>query len=259
MTTKIDSKSKRKEDKSMLKKLITGVIVANFAVMLIGVFISTDNLVIPKSYANTTADWHVTANVEEMLAINAELYPLDVNGEPDWENPASEVNFGTLEPVYVNDTLSHFMGTEGYAVVMYPITSGRPYDLYEESGPLYNTVEDATIPDGAYVMIPDFIWDDQYGGPDSRMPTGASISEPVSAVGINNHIYTSGPDGDGAAVRAYLGIPADPEDILTYSRGSGAQGHEGVELTYDDWEPITVNQPPGDYDADVIFTITLQP
>ncbi len=242
----------------MLRKIITGVIVANFAVMLIGILISTDNLVIPKSYANTTRqDYHVTANVAEMLAINANLYPMDENGEPDWGNPAYEVNFGTLLPVEVNGSISHFMGAEGYAVVMYPITSGRPYDLYEESGPLYNGVEDATIPDGAYVMIPDFIWDDQYGGPDSRMPAGAIISAPVSAVGINNHIYTSGPDGEGAAVRAYLGIPADPDDILTYSRGSGSQGHEGSALTYGDWEPITVNQPPGDYDADVVFTIAL--
>jgi len=244
----------------MLRKLIVVAIVANFLIIMGSVFTSIDWRTNGSAIAdNTTAIYSVGANVPEFLEINALLMPLDANGDPDWNHTASSIDFGTLEPIYVNGSLSHLMGHDAYAAVMFPVTSGRRYQLVQSGTALEGGLSgNSTIPDGAYVMIPDYVAEDRIGNvTQGAFPTGATLHPPVSAVGVNHPIYTSNPAGTTKAIRAYLAIPSPDPDIRNYSRGSqGGQGQGSAQI-YDGWQPVTTNQESGDYDGSVTFTLNL--
>lgn len=252
----------------MLRKLIAGVIVVNFVFMLVSALTTSDLMTSEVAIADNTATFGVGAIVPDFLEINAVLHELDDDGEIIWTSNPQSLNFGTLQPV-MNETTVWFMESENaYAVVAYPVSSGRAYQLGETGTMLTNGAGD-TIPDGAYVMTPDYQYlDEMGGGQQGAMPAGAYLSPPDSAVGINRVVYTSDASGTGKAIRAYLSIrgPDENGEIKNYREGHDGGTGVGQEQFYYDpsnpgasnWEPVTQSQSGGSYSGSVTFTLNLQ-
>ena len=254
----------------MFRKLIVGAIVVNFLFMLAGVIAPTAAKFRDSALAgNTTAEYLASCTVEEQLEINANLYKMLPDGSDiDWDSPATELDFGTLEPVVdENDTILYMAGADSYAAVMYPATSGREYNLVV-SGEVLVGSEGGTIGEGstedAYLVVPDYQWQDEMGGEtQGEPPTDAYVGEVAQIGTASNHvIYTSGAEGKTKAVRAYFGIGGPDADgkKSSWSKGhNGAEG-QGTEQDYDegvDWDLVPPDQKAGDYTGSVTLTLTL--
>ena len=250
----------------MLRKLIAGTIVVNFVFMLASVLTTSDLRTSGLALANTTATFGVGAVVPQFLEINADLYQLDDNGDIDWQSNPGSLDFGTLQEVTnASGALLYMAGENAYAVVMYPITSGHQYELAQTGTPLTNGAGD-TIPNGAYVMTPDYQELDTMGGvAQGAMPGGAYLSPPISAVGNINPIYTSDTIGITVAVRSFLAItgPDVNGNIMNYAQGHNGDTGVGTAQYYHgngvtgNWEPVTQSQPDGSYSGSVTYTLNL--
>ena len=252
----------------MLRKLIIIVVVVNFMFMLAGVLTTFDQGNRGIAVADNVANFGVGVNVPSFLEINADLYELDEEGLIDWESNPGSLNFGSLVEVRNETTVWFMAGENAYAVVMFPVSSGRGYEITQTGTALTNGGGDA-IPEGAYVMNPSYQYEDELGEePQGAMPGGAFCSPPVSAVGNANPVYTSDGDGTAKAIRTFLSItgPDENEEIKNYAGGyNGDQGVGDEQFYYDpanpnasDWEPVTQSQPGGEYSGSVTYTLNLQ-
>lgn len=258
----------------MLRKLIVGVIVANFVFMLVGVLTTFDRNQsgIAVAAGNNTASFGVGASVPQFLEVNAVLRTVTYNTttgvyDIDWNSSPSSLDFGTLAEV--NNTATgafyYMAGANGYAVVMYPVSSGRAFTI-QETGTVLTNGGGATIPSAAYVMTPDYQTQDLLGTvAQGSMPAGASLATPRSAVGTSSTVYTSDASGTAKAVRAFLAItgPDSSGYIRNYAQGHNGSAGVGAAQYYqgngqNNWQPVTKNQPSGSYTGSVTFTVNLQ-
>ncbi|MDD5617883.1 MAG: hypothetical protein PHG69_02210, partial [Candidatus Omnitrophica bacterium] len=221
--------------------------------------------------ANGTAQFGVGAVAPQFLEINAILRTVEFNGtgyDINWASTPTSLNFGTLVPVVNNVTgeFYYMTGSNAYAVVMYPVTSGRAYKIVQTGSDLSDGAGHTIVP-GAYVMTPDYQYADTLGGvAQGAMPAGASLAAPQSAVdtGIGNDVYTSNTAGTSKAIRAFMAITGPDADgnIRNYSQGhNGATGVGTAQYyqqgTVGDWDPVTQDQYPASYSGSVTFTLNL--
>jgi hypothetical protein len=255
----------------MLRKLIITTIVVNFVFMLAGVLTTFDRSNMGIALANNTASFGTGATVPQFLEINAILRTVEWNAttgiyDINWQSSPNSLNYGTLVQVnYTNGQFAYMAGDMAYAIIMYPITSGMPYDV-KQSGTILSDGQGHTIPNAAYVMTPDYQGQDTIGGQQQgNMPNGASLAAPQSAVGNNHLVYTSDNDGTSKAVRAFLGIvgPDVNGNIRNYAQGYDINGNpQGAAQYYqgngqNNWTPVTQNQPAGQYSGSVTVTVNL--
>ncbi|MDD5005940.1 MAG: hypothetical protein PHS93_05505 [Candidatus Omnitrophica bacterium] len=252
----------------MLRKLIIGVIAANFVFMLVGVLTTTDMNRSGIVGANdSVASFGVGATVPQYLALNAHLYQLHLVGnltDIDWTTNVSSLNFGSLVEVRNATDIWFMAGEKAYAVVMYPITSARPYTI-TETGSVLSDGLGHNIPNGAYVLNPSYQHQDELGaGHPQGAINGGVVAPPKSAVGNNQLVYTSNSSGQTRAVRAFLAItgPDASGDIKNYSGGYDNQVGQGTVQYYwhnnvGGWVPVTQDQAAGSYSGSVTFTLNL--
>jgi len=254
----------------MLKKLIASITIASFVFMLAGPLTNSDRIETTATAADNVATFTVDASVPQYLEINAILRTVEYDsqlGEYDinWDSSPSSLSFGTLVEVEDdNGDFSYMAGSNAYAVVMYPITSGRAYTIVQ-TGSVLQDSQGNIIPNAAYVMKPDYQNQDLLGtAQQGSMPTGASLAAPQSAVGNNHAVYTSDASGTAKVIRAFLAItgPDANGNIMNYSRGHSGSSGVGVAQYYHgngqtNWSPVTKNQPSGSYSGSVTFTINL--
>jgi len=263
----------------MLRKLIVGAVVVNFMLILISVVAPTVAKYQDAAIAaNTSASYTAGATVTEILEINANLFSMLANGSDiNFESNPSSMDFGALSPVEdENNTILYMAGNTSYAVVMYPATSGRAYQLLF-TGEALTGNQGGSIGDGtdatlgstqdAYVVVPDYQWLDKIGpSAQGAPPTGASVGFPARVATSTNHVlYTSGPAGMTRAVRAYFGIGGPPVSGIIKSCSKGHNGaldctaSGGADQEYNEgaaWDLVQPDQKAGAYSGDVTFTLT---
>ncbi|MDD5291879.1 MAG: hypothetical protein PHY46_01665 [Candidatus Omnitrophica bacterium] len=254
----------------MLKKLMVSIVVVSFVLMLAGPLTNYDRTETTATAADNVATFSVDASIPQYLEINAILRTVEYDTELatydiNWDSSPSSLDFGTLVEVEdENGDFSYMAGANTYAVVMYPITSGRSYSIVQSGGVLQDA-QGNTIPNAAYVMTPDYQNQDLLGtAAQGAMPIGASLAAPQSAVGNNHTVYTSDANGTAKVIRAFLAItgPDANGNIMNYTRGHSGDTGVGIAQYYHgngktNWSPVTKNQPSGSYSGSVTFTVNL--
>lgn len=261
----------------MLKKLIVGAIVANCVIMLASIIVPTAVKYEQQTAEaqNTTAQYLASCTVTPALEINAVLKEMLPDGSDIvWTSTPASMDFGTLSAVEdVNGTTLYMGGAKSYAVVMFPATSGRQYNL-QFTGEVLTGSAGGTIGDGAdavvgstqdaYVVVPDYQWLDVIGSStQGAPPTGALVGDPARISTASSHIlYSSGPAGFTRAVRAYIGVggPSEAGKISSWTLGHNGATGQGTEKLYNKgsaWDLVQPDQKAGTYTGDVTFTLTL--
>ena len=201
-----------------------------------------------------------TINVPVTATIESNSPEIDVtilrftDGNPD-NNPwtvsteVTSMNFGTLKNMIGTDPAGQWYSDRGFCVVIYAQPYGAPYELLSTCDGLATAgPSPVSLPTGSFGLTPVYSEDDEWQWPGGSiaqgpMPTGggASLGDAGSAVATDKLIYTS-ETGTGTAriIQAYYGLPP-------YAAG-GADPHP-------DYEPIPLDQAPGDYEGNVIITI----
>ena len=240
----------------MLRKLIIGAIVANFAFMLIGVITTTDDFLRP-SFANTTISGSASATVPQILElISGGIRKIDANeslGDNPWDYPnVTSFDFGTL--VYDSD-LGYSTGEYFFVTLMIPVTSGRPYTI-TETGSITGT---GNI-DDAFLNIPDYQYDDVLGtSTQEAMPGDATLGTVSSAVGSNLVYQDGGSSGESKIIRGVIAIsgpPAGESFPINYPGGHDGSTGVGTKNEFATWTPITGDTPGGSYSGSVTYTLT---
>jgi len=254
----------------MLRKLVIGVVIANLMLVLGGVITSNKSgeLRFAEAQQNSTGPITVSAVVPEFLELNAKLYKMKADGSDiDWDaGTQTTINFGTLKEVTNPDgSFAYLASNTTYAMVMYPVSSGRPYFITQIGTPLTGP---GTPIDVAFVVSPDYQGKDILGGVQQGTCPGALGAPKSAAIGTNT-IYTSDAQGKTKAIRAYLAVtgPDKNKEIANYSKGYDTSGNPvGTKQYYYDgnnssnpgpWKPVTKEQKPGSYSGSVTFTLNL--
>ncbi|MFC1708913.1 hypothetical protein ACFL2J_02490 [Candidatus Omnitrophota bacterium] len=246
----------------MLRKLIVGTIVVNFAIMLIGVVVTTNDLLVP-SFAATNITAPATANVPEILELaSGGIRKIDAaqsSGDNPWSYPnATSFDFGDL--IYDSDQ-GYYTGEFFYTTLMIPISSGRPFKITVTGTSLTGTT--GTLPDNAILNIPDYQYADVLYAPDGgqgAMPGDASCATVSSAVGTHDVYTDGGSTGESRIIRGIIAIsgPAAGESYpVNYAGGHDGASTVGAKQEFTSWEPITTDDPGGSFSGSITYTLSL--
>lgn len=252
-------KTKGGENK-MIRKLIVGAIVLNFAFILSGVITSTFNM-LPSSFAaNTTIDGPASAHVDGILELQSggiRKIPANTTGVVNpWLFPNSTTfDFGSL---VFDSTQGYYTGQFYYTTLMIPVSSGRPYKITEFGTAL--TGANSTIQSNGFLQIPDYNEADQLGGVAQGSIGDARCSPPSSAVGTHD-VYVAGLTGAVRIVRGIIAISGPPvgeTKPTNYDKGHDATGAGvGTKQQFAGWLPVDQNTRAGDYSSSVTYTLSL--
>lgn len=260
----------------MLRKLITAAIVGNFVYMLASVLAPISNWkgnsVIADINNDTTVTYGASANVSEFLELNAELHPLIQTGPNEWD-----INWGVNATSLAYGTLSEregaggLWGENGYAAVFFPVSSGRRYQILW-TGTVLTGPGGAQIGAGAdnqtgstvdaYLVQPDYVYQDKWEGQwEQGSCDGCRVGEIAKVASTNEDVFTSNNAGEGAIVRAYLGVTGIPQGTwVNYSEGRDGDTGIGNSQPYvygSFWDVVTTSQRAGSYTGSVTFTLNL--
>jgi len=268
----------------MRKKLLKSIVVANFVLIIGGVLFTVSDSPITRNSveANTTFAGQAVLDVPEFLDLGSAILRIDkdanITGQTgadiwDFGTRVTSFDFGNLEPITNTSNTNQilYMGSEYYfAVVMYPSTSGIPYDIKQSAGQLQCTGDcaqaGATIPNNGFLSIPAYYAGDKTsptGTAQGNKPSAATIGQAGSAVATGRQIYSSGGTAVSRIVRTYLtlGGPDAGGYIRSCQSGYAADGSCATWGT--DYTPtwnggVTPSQPSGNYRAsqDITFTIS---
>ncbi len=259
----------------MLRKLIIGVIVANFAFMLISVITTTGSKFINTADANTTVPYAVSAVVTPQLSLVGTLLRFaSTQGSFNWTagTPASSVDFGTLEPEMNGSQILYMRGQYWYGAVLTASTSGRRYEIKETGAVLSNGAggsigNPSSTTEDAYLMVPDYAALDEWypGAPQGNMQTGGYLGFPARAVSTNYIVYHSEAAGSSRMVRSYMSIrgqPANQQPLFNNQQGTNLnQQGVGPQQNYDPgangWNTVSPDQPSGSYTGSITYTVVL--
>lgn len=253
----------------MLRKILIGAIVANFAFILVSVLVPS-GIQLPDLAvaAQNTSSFGVKASIAASSAFDTFLYEL-VGNDIVWNDLGDTMEFGEL----TDNGFGHLTSKKTYAVVMIPATQGQPYTITATGGPLTvdpkgsigagednqtNSTEDA------YLLVPDYQWQDRFD-PDvniSQGHPGGTVGQVARLGKANNHEVFKSDTGFSRIIRSYVGITGVPEPGVVISSnslgydGSTAMGVDQPFVPGDAFDAITKDQPAGTYSGDVVFTLT---
>jgi hypothetical protein len=246
----------------MLKKLIIGVIVANFVFMLGSIITTRDDILVP-SFASTTIGGPASAHIDGVLElISGGIKQIPYNeplGNNPWlyPNATNGYDLGTL--LYQSDQ-GYFIGANYYCTLMIPVTSGRPYRIVQSGTSL--TGANGTIADNGFMQIPSYQWSDVLGNATQGAPPADAFCGAItSAAGSGHVVYEDG--GTSGVTKIIRGIVSigQPEAGQTYprnfSRGYNGNQSQGTEQVFSSWTPVGAETQPGDYSGSVTYTLNL--
>lgn len=200
--------------------------------------------------AATTATVDVFADVDEQLDLTVRIVEVQDDQDPGTEGTeVSNMTFGSLTDTFANGTSAgNLFSRTWFAAFLTASTSGRQYIIRQTSDGLRDGTN--SIPDNCYLMVPDYIGDDEWvwtGGSapqdDDNNPPG-SLGSAGPAKGTNKVIYTSNSQGLSSIIRCYYIITNGWKDATTQWPGFSG-------------DAIPLDQPAGDYSGSVTFSIVL--
>ena len=174
------------------------------------------------------------------------------DGNPDnnpWTNSSqvTSMSFGTLRHIFDDGSEADlWFGNPGFCVVMFAQAFGNAYDLRSSCAGV--TSGGNRFPDNSFGLTPVYSQYDKWVWATGEkeqgvMPATATLGSAGSAVATNKLIYTSETAGSARILQAYYGLPPYKLD--------GSDPFPG-------FEPIPLDQPPGDYNGQVTISIVLQ-
>jgi hypothetical protein len=175
------------------------------------------------------------------------------DGNPDndpWTESTQEgfLDFGTLTYLLADSSNAGlFYSPNGYCVVIFADSFGRPYDITSSCLGITDGVN--FLPAGSFGLVPVYSEKDKYVYPGGEsvqgsIPDGASLGPAGTAVNPNALIYSSELGiAKARIIQAYYSLPP--------KKAGGADPFPG-------FEPIPLTQTPGVYTGVVKITIVLK-
>ncbi len=212
-----------------MKRFLTSIVMGMFLLWGGVVFIAP-------SFGEDSVTVSTKATVPESLELSYWIRWSTEGQDPyefGYSGDATSIDFGELE---WNENLGIWLPTKYYTVFLIARTSGRPYQIKQTSTGLVSGDNNLN---NSFIMDPDYQADDKYsnGVAQGDMPAGDSLGEAGLAAQGERIVYDSN-SGKSRIIRVYYGI------------STGEPGTPG--------EPITGDQPAGNYSGTVAFTLTLK-
>ncbi len=207
-----------------------------FVYILMGATILGEGIIVTPSFGEDSVTVSVETTVPESLELSYWIR-WAVEGQDPYEfghsGDATSIDFSSLE---WNDNLGIWQATKYYTVFLIARTSGRSYQIKQTSTGLVSGDNNLN---NSFIMDPDYQANDKFsnGVAQGSIPSGDSVGNASLAAGGEKIIYDSN-SGKSRIVRVYYGI------------STGEPETPG--------EPITGDQPAGNYSGTVAFTLTLK-
>lgn len=200
--------------------------------------------------AASTASVGVTADVDEQLDLIVDILKVVGPSDDPWADgtEVSTMSYGSLTDTFLDGTpAGALLSNTWFSVFLIAKTSGRAYTIRQTANGLSSGSD--TIPDNCYLMIPDYQSGDLWlwpggSGPQGSRPTGSILGTAGQAKGTNKTIYKSEDAGTSHIIRCYYTITNGYQED-----GSTWPGFTG--------DPISLDQPAGNYSGNVTFSLVL--